>query len=418
MTPEPVVVTGMGIACAAGVGIEAFAAGLFEGKPGIRPIRSFDTTGFALPDHTLLGGEVADLPEGQPRVPSSPSLDLAARAADKTFSSLDRVQKLALLAAVEAWTSSGDSPGGERTGVVLGTVTGGIRSGETFLRKTRSSASTGADLPCRAAPESAALAVARELKLSPVNLTVNTACASGTTAVGLAFRMIRSGKADRLLAGGAEALSLFAASGFSALKLLTSDAIRPFDRRRSGFLLGEGAAFVVLERLSSARRRGANLFGTILGYGASADATGMVKPDLTGSGLARAMNAAIRDAALFPADVDAINAHATATVHNDLAESAAVHRVFGDRAAAVPVSAVKPLTGHALAASGAIETIASLLALARQTLPPTPGFEEPDPACGLNVIRSWEQRSLSHVLSISAGFMGHNAALLLGRADA
>lgn len=416
MKREPVVVTGMGIACSAGIGIEAFADSLFAGQPGIRPIRSFDTTGFALPDRVLLGGEVADLPDDP--VPSSPSLDLAARAADKTFPSLDRVQKLALLAAVEAWTSSADSLGGVRTGIVLGTVTGGIRSGETFLSKTRSSASTDADLPCRAAPESAALAVARRLRLSPVNLTVNTACASGTTAIGLAFRMIRDGKADRLLAGGAEALSLFVASGFSALKLLTTDAIRPFDRRRSGFLLGEGAAFVVLERLSSARRRGAKVFGTILGYGASADATGMVKPDLTGSGLARAMDAAIKDASLSPAEVDAINAHATATVHNDLAESAAIHRVFGERAAAIPISAAKSLTGHALGASGGMEAVASLLTLSRQALPPTPGFEEPDPACGLNVIRAGQQRALSRVLSISAGFMGHNAALLLGRADA
>lgn len=418
MTPEPVVVTGMGIACSAGIGIEAFADSLFAGHPGIRPIRSFDTTGFALPDNILQGGEVADLPGRLSRVPSSPSIDPAVRAANKTFSSLDRVQKLALLAAAEAWNSSTETLSEQRSGIVLGTVTGGIRSGETFLSNTRSSASTDADLPCRAAPESAALAVARHLRLSPVNLTVNTACASGTTAVGLAFRMVRDGKADRLLAGGAEALSLFVASGFSALKLLTSDAIRPFDRRRSGFLLGEGAAFVVLERLSSARRRGARVFGAILGYGASADATGMVKPDLTGSGLARAMDAAIKDAALSPAEVDAINAHATATVHNDLAESAAVHRVFSDRASRIPVTATKPLAGHALGASGAIEAVASLLTLERQALPPTPGFEEPDPACFLNVVRKGEPRSLSRILSISAGFMGHNAALLLGRADA
>ncbi|HEX9187199.1 MAG TPA: beta-ketoacyl-[acyl-carrier-protein] synthase family protein, partial [Vicinamibacteria bacterium] len=300
-----------------------------------------------------------------------------------------------------------------RTGVVVGTVLGGILSGERYLKGDGAGADrlrALARYPLRAIAASLARAAGAR---GPV-LTVSTACASGTDAIGIAFRRIAAGAADRVVAGGVDVLCEFSFSGFCALKALSPDKVRPFSRNRAGLALGEGAAFLVLERETVASRRGAEALGRVAGYASRADGVHLTAPDREGRGLSSAVEAALRDGGCRPGEIDYVNAHGTGTPYNDWMETKALKSALGERARAVPVSSIKGVLGHAFGAAGAMEAAACLLAIGRGVVPPTANFEEPDPECDLDYVPNRARTArVRAALSLSAGFGGQNAALLI-----
>ncbi len=257
------------------------------------------------------------------------------------------------------------------------------------------------------------------------NLTVTTACAASAHAIGEAFRYVQRGDADVMITGGTEAGVLpLCVAGFGAMKALSTQneqpetASRPFDRDRDGFVIGEGAAILVLETLDNARARGATILGEILGYGMSSDAHHITAPAPDGSGGARSMETALADAGLNAADVHYINAHGTGTPVGDVAEARAIHAVFGDAAKDVAVSATKSSTGHLLGAAGALESAVCLLGMRDGALPPTLNLDNPDPECDLNhIVGSPRQMQADVALTNSFGFGGQNATLIWGRGE-
>jgi 3-oxoacyl-(acyl-carrier-protein) synthase len=306
------------------------------------------------------------------------------------------------------------SSASRRAGVIVGTVLGGTASGERYLR-ARAQGATGAgdglaQYPLRAA----AHALAERAGFAGPVLTVSTACASGTDAIGLAYRRLASGAADVLVAGGVDAVCELSFSGFCALRALTPDRVRPFSRNRTGLALGEGAAFLVLEREASAKKRAATPLGLIAGYAARADAFHLTAPRRDGRGLAAAIAGVLHDGAVGAEEIDYVSAHGTGTPYNDRMETLALKAAFGARAQRVPISSVKGALGHAFGAAGAIEAAVCLLAIRDGIVPPTANLEEPDPECDLDFVPGCARRvRVRTALSLSAGFGGQNAALLI-----
>jgi len=262
----------------------------------------------------------------------------------------------------------------------------------------------------------AASHVSMELGLKGPTYSVATACASGTHAIGQAFHMLRAGQVSAAIAGGTDAcITVGTIKGWEALRVLATDTCRPFSKTRSGFVLGEGAAMVVLETHERATARGARIYAEVLGFGMSADAGDITAADPDGA--ARAMQAALRDARKTPDEIDYVNAHGTGTPLNDRTETVALRTVFGATADRVAVSSCKAVLGHSLGASGALEFAATALALQSQTIPPTANYEEPDPACDLDVVPNVARQSpIRAAISNSFAFGGLNAVLVLGRA--
>jgi len=311
----------------------------------------------------------------------------------------------------------------ERVGCVLGTGVGGIATltgGQDTLRERGGEYVSPLSVPLMMSNAAAgALSMAHGLR-GP-SFAVSSACASGAHAIGSALRMLQHGEADAVVAGGSEAgLTPLARAAFSALDALsTSGVSRPFDARRDGFVMGEGAAVLVLERADAASARGARVLGTIRGYGASSDAHHITAPREDGLGQAGAMRAALADAGVEPEDIDYVNAHGTSTPLNDRAETHAIKLALGEHAQRIPVSSTKSAIGHLLGAAGAVEAVATLLALRDRIAPPTLGLSEPDEGLDLDYVPD-TARPLSHngdrpalALSNSFGFGGHNAVLCL-----
>ncbi|MCY0881567.1 MAG: beta-ketoacyl-ACP synthase II, partial [Firmicutes bacterium] len=252
------------------------------------------------------------------------------------------------------------------------------------------------------------------------NVAVVTACASSGNAVGDAMRAIAHGEADAMVAGGTESVILpIAFAGFCSMKAMSvrnddpSRASRPFDKDRDGFVMGEGAGFLVLEELSHAQRRGAPIYAELIGYGRSSDAYHMVEPHPEGRGAAQAMERALRDAGIHDGSIDYINAHGTSTYKGDLAETLAIHRVFQEKATRIPVSSTKSMTGHLLGAAGAVELIASILAIKHQMLPPTINLEDAGEGCDLDYVPNTARPAAVHTIMTNAfGFGGQNASLI------
>ena len=244
---------------------------------------------------------------------------------------------------------------------------------------------------------------------------ISNACASGANAIGHAWELIRRGQAERVLAGGYDALSQMVFSGFDSLQALSPTACRPFDARRDGLAMGEGAAMLALETLDSARRRGAVILGELIGYGTTIDPHHLTQPHPQGDAALAAMTLACESARLSPAEIDYVNAHGTGTPLNDSAEAAAINRWAGPRAATLPVSSTKASIGHLLGAAGAVEAVVCLMALREQWLPPEIAFETPDPACNFPIVRQPQDARVNVVLSNSFGFGGVNATLILRR---
>ena len=399
--PEGVVVTGLGILSPLNPegDREGFWTSLCAGEAAVGEVRSFDASGYPY-------RVAAEVPRDRLRRSGSqdaPALRMAEAAFDR------------------ALEHAGIAPGTgnpRRAGIVVGTVMGGTIAGERYLRGECAGGEAAAGgletYPLRAI----AAGLARKTGFAGPVLTVSTACASGTDAIGIASRRIASGKADLLVAGGVDAVCEFSFSGFSALKVMTADKVRPFSRNRTGLALGEGAAFLVLEREGSARRRGAVMLGRIAGYASRCDAVHLTAPHREGRGLAAAAAAALCDGRCRPEEIDYVSAHGTGTLYNDWMETKAIKAALGSHARRVAVSSVKGAVGHPFGAAGAIEAVVCLLAIRDGLVPPTVHLEEPDPECDLDFVPNRARpMAVRSALSLSAGFGGQNAALLIRWAE-
>jgi nodulation protein E len=334
---------------------------------------------------------------------------------------MDRFAQFAVVAARAAVQDSQlvlDDPLKLDVATVVGTGVGGQNTQDSQYHKLYAeNARTLHPLTIpRLMVNAAASHVSMELGLKGPAYSVATACASGTHAIGQAFHMVRSGQAEVAVAGGTDAcITVGTLKGWEAMRVLASDTCRPFSKNRSGFVLGEGAAMVVLETRERAAARGARVYAEVLGFGMSADAGDITAADPDGA--ARAMRAALRDAGRNPEDVDYVNAHGTGTQLNDRTETVALRRLFGASADRLAVSSCKAVLGHGLGASGALEFVATALALQSQTIPPTANYQEPDPECDLDVVPNIARKaSIGLAISNSFAFGGLNAVLAVGRA--
>ncbi|MEK3700278.1 beta-ketoacyl-ACP synthase II [Paenibacillus sp. FSL R10-2199] len=408
---ERVVITGMGVISPLGNTVEQFWSRLAAGESGISPITTFDTTHFK----TKIAGSVQEF-------------DPDARFGRKEARRMDRFSQFALAAAEEAWAHSGlqlDKIDRERLGVYVGSGVGGI---QTLMEQGDLLRSRG---PERVSPTLIPMLISNmaaamiSIKLGALGPTLSpvTACSIGNTAIGEAFRLIRYGGADVILAGGAEAavteIALASFGNATALSTRNEEpqkASRPFDQRRDGFVIGEGGAIVILESLSHALQRNAVIYGEVTGYGASSDAYHMVATHPEGIGAYQAMKLALREAGIAPAEVDVISAHATSTIVGDRSETMAIKKLFGEDAYRIPVTANKSMTGHALGAAGGLEAIALLKSIQEGLIPPTINLEQPDELCDLDYVPNHaRQADLKIGISNSFGFGGHNAVIVLRR---
>ncbi len=417
------VVTGAGIVSPLARGVAETFDRAARGLSGIGPIRSFDTTGLPC----TIGGEVDDAwldpPGKRPGGgPGGRGLRLLFPAADEACAQarLDQIADPRSIGV--ALGSHGENP-----------PVGDLAQLHRFLdddggwNAKAMLAAGGYDVLqfARRKPDVAAALLADRFRCGGPCVSVSSACAASAQAIGEACWMIRDRRCDVVLAGGCESnLNFVGFIGFVLLRALAEragtaeTASRPFDRRRSGFVLSEGAGLVVLEELEHARSRGSTILGEVLGYGDSADAYRITDTCPDGRGAVTAMRLALEDAGLRADEVDCVNAHGTSTVQGDLSEARAIHEVFGERAATVPITANKSMLGHTIAAAGAIECILTLVGLEQSVLLPTINNETPDPRCNLDVVPN-EARPLAHsvALSNSFGFGGQNACLCLGRYD-
>ncbi len=406
---ERVVVTGTGAVTPLGLGTAALWAGVASGRSAVGPITHFDASALG----TRIAGEVH-------------GFEPEAHFARKEARRMEPFVQFAVVAAREAVADAGLQNGGlprTRTGVIVGTGIGGIGAliEQVRVLDTQGPRRVSPFLIPMMLPDMAAGQVAIDLGLEGPNMAVISACASGSNAIGEAAAMIRRGAAEVMIAGGSESAILpIAIAGFNVMGALTTNneagpaANRPFDARRDGFVMGEGAGILVLESLSRARARGARILGEIAGYGASADASHITAPRGDGAAAAAAIQGALDDAGLTAADIDYLNAHGTGTTLNDATETVAIKKVFGPVAARLPVSSTKPVTGHLLGAAGAVEAIICLQAMAAGLIPPTINYAEPDPECDLDYVPNRARPArLQTAMSNSFGFGGHNACLIL-----
>lgn len=407
-----VVVTGIGGLSAIGNTMPDIWQAAIAGKSGIAPITRFDASGY----ETTFAGEVR-------------GFDAAVEVGKKDARRLDRYSQLAIVASRQAVAQSGLDIAAEpeRVGVLIGTGMGGI---ETFEAGTENLLNGG---PRRVSPffvpmllaNMASGNVAIDLGAKGPNFAPVSACAASAHAIGEGMQMIRNGLADVVVAGGAEApITRMGVAGFGAMGALSTRnddpqrASRPFDAKRDGFVLAEGAACLVLESLEHALARGATILGEVVGYGITDDANHMVQPAPGGEGGARAMRLALADAGLHANAVGYINAHGTSTPLNEKFETAGIKAAFGDAAHHVPISSTKSMTGHLLGAAGALEAAITLLALQHGILPPTINQTDADPDCDLDYIPNTARHAdVSVAMSNSMGFGGHNVSLIFAKAE-
>ena len=406
-----VVVTGLGCISPLGNNWPATWKNLLAGKSGVSNITHFDTSAYK----TRIAAEVKDF-------------DPMSLFGNKEARRMDRFTQFAMASSLEAVERSGlkiNKNNSDRVGVVIGTGIGGIG---TLLEQQAILDQRGPDrvspflVPMMLA-DSAPGMVALNLGVRGPNMAIITACATGTNVIGEAFEMIRRGAADVIIAGGSESsiipIAIAGMSSMTALSTKNDDperASRPFDLNRDGFVMGEGAAILILESLESALSRKAKILAEIGGYGTSDDAFHISSPAENGAGAALCMSLALKNANLDLNAIDYINAHGTSTYLNDKSESAAIKTVFGEHAYEMPVSSTKSMTGHLLGASGALEAAISVQAITDGIIPPTINYETPDPECDLDYVPNYARKSdLSHVMSNSFGFGGHNATIVLNK---
>ncbi|MCK7552917.1 beta-ketoacyl-ACP synthase II [Marinobacter goseongensis] len=412
MTKRRVVITGMGMLSPLGNSVESSWEGIRAGRSGIGMIDRFDASGY----NTRIGGAIKDL-------------DLEPYLSTKDARKLDAFIHYGLIAAQQAVEASGlelyTELDNERVGVAIGSGIGGLE----FIEKSVLAMDKSG--PRKVSPFFVPASVINMISGNVAirfgyrgpNIAITTACTTGTHNIGYAARTIAYGDADVMLAGGSEmATTRTGIAAFSAARALSTrndepeKASRPWDRERDGFVLSDGAGVMVLEDLEHARRRGATIYGEVIGFGMSDDAHHITAPPESGEGAARAMKNAIRDAGIQPADIGYINAHGTSTQVGDVAEVAAVKQVFSEHADKLAMSSTKSMTGHLLGAAGAVEAIFSVLAIRDGVLPPTINLDNPDEGCDLDFVASGAREAdIRIALSNSFGFGGTNGTLIFQR---
>lgn len=407
-----VVITGMGAVAPNGNGVAAFVKNSMAGKVGIKPITKFDASATGI----TVAGQIDDF-------------DPAAVVGKKPARRMDLFSQYAIQVAEEAVQMAGinaENTLPEDLGVIFGSGIGGLTTIQDQVIKMHDRG------PQRVSPLFVPMAIGNmaagnvAIRFHAENIceAVVTACATGTNAIGDAYRQIKEGRAQVMISGGSEAsVNEIGIAGFAALTALSKNpdplkASRPFDRDRDGFVLGEGGAALILENLDHARTRGAKILGELVGYGATGDAYHMTSPDPSGKGAARAMRLAIAEAGVTPAEVAYVNAHGTATHANDSGEARAIRAVFGKNR--VRVSSTKGMTGHLLGAAGAIEAVLTVAALEKGVLPPNVGCENQDPECPVDLVKlgAQEDPAARFAISNSFGFGGHNAVLAFKKWEA
>jgi len=407
-----IVITGLGAITPLGNDVATFWQALIAGRSGAGPITTYDTSELAV----RIAAEVKDF---------DPVAVLGRKEAKRT----DRFTQLVLAAALEAVADSGldfAKRGDNRNvGVIIGTGIGGIGTLlENYdVMRERGARRVSALMVPMMMPNAGAGGIALRYGLHGPAMSLNSACATGSNAIGEAAEMIRRGTADVVICGGGESvmhpLALAAMHNMGAVSARNDDpqrASRPFDADRDGFLMGEGAGVLVVESLGHARRRGAHIYAEVVGYGASCDAFHITAPDENGAGAALSMTMALRSAGLRPDEIDYINAHGTSTPLNDRIETLAIHKVFGPYAGKIPVSSTKSMVGHLMGGSGSVEAIVCARTLETGTIHPTINYETPDPDCDLDYVPNQaRQANPRTALSNSFGFGGHNATLIFRR---
>jgi 3-oxoacyl-[acyl-carrier-protein] synthase II len=384
-------VTGVGVFSAIGTDAASFWDALSGGRSGV--------------------GDLTRFPAGDMRCPR------VFECPDPGGPCLNRADNLALRAAREALAQAGRTSLPEGAGVALGAGVGGLPESESFY--------LGVPAPGRLAgglrvfanhlPSTTADVLGAEFGGGGPRISVANACTSSAVAIGMGGLWIASGRCECVLAGASDALSRLTVGGFNALRVVSPDRPKPFDRNRTGMVIGEGAAFLLLESAESARAGGARPLAVLSGVGLSADAFHATAPQTEGQGALRAMLQALAMAGVGPEEVDHVNAHGTATPSNDAAEAKALLALLGDRAGQVPVTSIKGAVGHCLGAAGAIEAAAAVFSLVHQRVPPCAGFADPDPAAPPWIPREAVNMTIRNALSVNMAFGGNNSALLFGR---
>ena len=406
-----VVITGLGAITPLGLNVREFWEACVQGRSGIGPLTAVDATNYPV----KIAAEVR-------------GFDPAATMDYKEARRMARFTQLAIAAMHEAVAEAGLDMSKEdpaRVGVLLGNGNGGYPNTDEAVRTIMTKGGNRIDpfYMVKMLPNMAAANIAMRLKAKGYNSTVTTACAASTQAMGEALEVIRRGKADVMITGGTESgLCELGLAAFSIMKALSTrndepeKASRPFDKERDGFVSGEGAAILVIEDLEHAKRRGAPILAEFAGYAATSDAHHVVAPCADGDGAARCMTWALEDAGVRPEEVDYVNAHGTSTPLNDLSETIAIKRAFGEYAYRVPISSTKSMVGHTLGASGAIESLACVKSIQTGTIHPTINQEVPDPECDLDYVPNVARKAdVRVVLKNSFGFGGQNACLVFKR---
>ena len=398
-----VVITGMGIVSSLGLDTDSFFNNIISGKSGISPISLFDTT-----NHSVkISGEV--------------KINLGDYFSSKELNRIDRFTAFALIAAKEAVDrSSIDDKVKSKVGVIIGSGIGGIHT----MEEQHSRLQKG---PKRVSPffvpsmilDIVTGHISIKYGFKGPNFAIVSACASANHAIGESFNRIKYGMNDIIVTGGTEGgITPLSVAGFSNMKALSKNpdhtcASRPFDKNRDGFVIAEGAGILVLEEYEHAKKRGAEILGEIVGYGATADAYHLTSPALDGNGAVDAMSHAIKDANINIEDIHYINAHGTSTPYNDKIETLAIKKLFESHAKNLLISSSKSMVGHLLGAAGAVEAIITMKALQNSVIPPTINYNEPDPECDLNYVpNKLVERDINYGLSNAFGFGGHNATLI------
>ena len=403
-----VVITGMGVVSSLGLDTDTFFNNIINGKSGISPITSFDTS-----NHSVkIAGEV--------------KTNLEEYFDSKELNRIDRFTAFALMAAKEAIeTSNLNKKTNEKVGVIIGSGIGGIHTMEKQYTRLQKS-------PKRVSPffvpsmilDIVSGHISIKYGFKGPNFAIVSACASGNHAIGESFNRIKYGMDDVIVTGGTEGgITPLSVAGFANMKALSknpdyNNASRPFDNNRDGFVIAEGAGIIVLEEFEHAKKRGANILGEIVGYGATADAYHLTSPSLDGSGATEAMLNSIKDAKIQIENIDYINAHGTSTPYNDKIETLAIKNTFKNHSKNLYVSSSKSMIGHLLGAAGAVEAIITIKSLQKSIIPPTINYEIPDPDCDLNYVPNKSiEKDINYALSNTFGFGGHNATLAFKKFD-
>ncbi len=390
----------MGVFCSTGKNAEEFLQSLKDGKTGIGPITLFDTSKYPC----KIGAEIRDYQSEK-------------FFGKKELRRLSRTDQFALIASEEAMKGAEiHSYPSEEVGVCLGAGAGGMFEAETYHREVLLKGKSRPSLLWPFIPSFTTDRVAEHFGFSGPKFTITTACSSSATAIGYGADLIRSGKSKAVLCGGSEGLSELTFGGFNSLKAMDPSPCKPFDRKRAGMSLGEGAGILILEDFDEAVKRGAKIYAEFLGYGIGGEAYHITAPEPTGMREAHIMREAMEEGEISPAEVDYINAHGTGTPLNDKVETLSIKNVFGERAYKIPISSIKSTVGHCLGSAGAIEAIASILSLVHGFIPLTLNYQEGDEDCDLDYVpEKSREMKVKVVLSNSFAFGGNCTTLIFGK---